>query len=190
MKKSVKHNGGFRDYGRGMIKFRADKNLLFGVLKETGYCLGDGTPIANTNLYKLPQIEINRIVNQNLEALCEYYKLLNMRQTFMCHMFYVLRDSIARLYAGKYKLRSRKKVYTLGGRDLSQSLKKAKPMKFRSKKDISQEQRLEGLKYSRYCLVPKGEKAPLSKNFKVTSNDVINFRKRSMRIEDKLRRIR
>jgi len=63
-------------------------------------------------------------------------------------------------------------------------------LKFRSKKEISEEKRLEGLKYSRYNLIPKGDIAPLSKDFKVTSNDVINFRKKSMRIEDKLRRIR
>jgi len=190
MRKAVEHNGGYRDSGRGKIRFRANKRIIFRVWKERGYCLGDGTPIANTNFYDLSQSEINRIVNQNLDVLCEYYKLVEMRQQFMCHMFSILRDSIVRLYAGKYKLRSKKKVYTLGERDLSKNLKKGKPLKFRSKKDISEEKRLEGLKYSRYNLIPKGDRAPLSKDFKVTSNDVINFRKKSMRIEDKLRRIR
>lgn len=57
-----------------------------------------------------------------IQGIDNYYQIANNRRAFTSRVMYIIRDSIARVFAAKFKLRTRRKVYAKGGKDLSRPL--------------------------------------------------------------------
>ena len=81
---------------------------------------------------------------------------------------YILRGSLAKLYAAKYKLRSRAKVYKIGARNLSRPLKEKKGQspEYHNLLRMGLAESIDGLKFTRMSLVPETDYTPLPNNWR------------------------
>lgn len=77
---------------------------------------------------------------------------------------YILRSSLAKLYAAKFKLVTRKAVYSLAGNDLSKAIGK----RIKSVIGVIDEKgaKLQGIKFTKYHQIPNTEGNKISKDWK------------------------
>jgi hypothetical protein len=57
-----------------------------------------------------------------LRGLANYYKLANNSRQMISHLNYIIRVSIAKIFAAKYRLGTIAKVFALAGKDLSRPM--------------------------------------------------------------------
>lgn len=105
------------------IYLKVDGRRIIRKLNEKGFCDRGGRPLPNFKYMGFPQSVTNSKISSLLRGLCNYYKLAENRRQIMSKIAYILRFSVAKLYAAKYKLRTMSKVFSRGGKDLSKSLK-------------------------------------------------------------------
>ena len=81
---------------------------------------------------------------------------------------YIVRGSLAKLYAAKYKLRSRAKVYKIGARNLSRPLKEKKGQspEYHNLLRMGLVESIDGLHYTRMSLVPETDYTPFPSNWR------------------------
>lgn len=73
------------------------------------------------------QSETNEAVRKMLFGLCDYLRAAGNRQRVVHYLSNVLRHSLAKMFAAKFKLTSRRKVFKRGGKSLSGWIKAGKP---------------------------------------------------------------
>ncbi|KAL3610317.1 hypothetical protein D5086_001337 [Populus alba] len=80
---------------------------------------------------------------------------------------YIIRGSLAKLYAAKYKLRSRAKVYKIGSRNLSRPLKEKKGSSpdYHNLLRMGLAESIDGLQYTRMSHVPETDYTPFPSNW-------------------------
>lgn len=134
-------------------------------LSEANFCDGNGNPTPAFQYLKLPQSETNIKVNSILRGLSEWWSIAGNRRAAVARIAYIIRYSVAKMYAAKFKLKTVAAVFKIGGNDLS------KPIGVRTKSVIdvdesntpqSSKKKLVGILFDRYHKIPKPESNKLN----------------------------
>ncbi|KAI6679286.1 hypothetical protein NL676_033167 [Syzygium grande] len=98
----------------------------------------------------------------------EWYRYADNRKKIVNFCSYIIRGSLAKLYAAKYKLRSRAKVYKIGARNLSRPLKEKKGQSpdYHNLLRMGLAESIDGLQYTRMSLVPETDYSPFPCNWR------------------------
>jgi len=156
----VKQRYGRRVVTRKMTIPTLDVNMnrVIARLSQVGFCAGNGNPIPAFRFLRLPQSETNLKVNQILKGLCEWWAIAGNRKQAVARVAYIIRYSIAKVYAAKFKLPTVASVFKIGGNDLG------KPIGIRAKSVVGEDEgqvpagrkeELKGILYDRYYKIPK-----------------------------------
>ncbi|KAF5190813.1 Nuclear intron maturase 2 protein [Thalictrum thalictroides] len=86
----------------------------------------DPDPQPCFRMFHATQAYTNAQMNKFLATMVEWYRYADNRKKVVNFCSYIIRGSLAKLYAAKYKLRSRAKVYKIASRNLSRPLKEKK----------------------------------------------------------------
>lgn len=95
-------------------------------LAEKGFCDKSGHPKPNFAYFQYPQSYSVARIASILRGLANYYHLANSKRQCVTRLSYILRTSLAKTYAAKFKLGTAAKVFAKGGRDLSKPIKAKK----------------------------------------------------------------
>jgi group II intron reverse transcriptase/maturase len=100
-----------------------DTNSIVNRLASKGFCTKGGDPRPNFYYLPQPQSVANQNVSSILRGLERYYHLAENKRQIINRISYIVRFSMAKMFAAKFKLGSMKKVFRMAGRDLSGQLK-------------------------------------------------------------------
>jgi hypothetical protein len=140
-------------------------------LAEAKFCDGDGNPLPAFRFLRLPQSETNIKVNYILRGLSEWWSIAGNRRQAIARVAYIIRYSIAKVYAAKFKLGTVATIFKIAGNSLS------KPIGMRAKsvvgagsaeKDTPQGTKkvLTGILFDRYHKIPKPKGNKLKPDWK------------------------
>lgn len=106
--------------------FSLDVNMkkVIARLSEANFCDRSGNPKPAFRYLRLPQSETNIKVNNILRGLSEWWSIaghLN-RRAALARVAYIIRYSIAKVYAAKFKMKTVATVFKIGGNDLSKPI--------------------------------------------------------------------
>jgi len=122
------------------------------------FCTGDGTPIPVFRFLRLPQSEVNQKVNSILRGLCEWWSIAGNRRQAIARVAYIIRYSIAKMYAAKFKLSRVAAVFKIARNNLSKPLGarvKSVVGADESNTPIGKKEKLRGILFDRYYTIPK-----------------------------------
>jgi len=107
----------------------ADIQKVINRLAEKGYCDRAGTSIPNwKEALQPPQsYSVNRGARV-IRGLDSYYKVANNRRATTHRVMYIIRNSLAKTFAAKFKLGTISKVIAKAGKDLRKPLQSKKPI--------------------------------------------------------------
>lgn len=117
-----------RDFPWKLIRRRATPVLYANIKKavahlaEQGFCDGSGKPLPNFRFVRLSQSESNTRINRLILRFCKYWALANDRKRAVSRIAFILRYSIAKLYAAKFKIKTVAGVFKRGGKGLDRPL--------------------------------------------------------------------
>jgi hypothetical protein len=131
-------------------------------LAEANFCDASGKPTPAFRFLRLPQSETNMKANLILHGLSECWSIAGNRKQAIARAAYIIRYSLAKMYAAKFKLRTVSAVFKRGGNDLS------KPIGARAKSVVGVGDKvvsvikdghsvLKGLLFDRYHKIPKSK---------------------------------
>ena len=104
-----------------------DKQKMIRRLAEKGYCDKDGRSKPNwKEALQPPQSYSVARAAKLLVALRSYFKVANDNRAVTHQVSQIVRNSLAKTYAAKFKLESMRQVITRAGKDLSRSIKPEK----------------------------------------------------------------
>lgn len=133
--------------------------------RKLSFLKGDRDPDPQPcfRMFHATQAHTNAQMNKFLSTMVEWYRYADNRKKIVNFCSYILRGSLAKLYAAKYKLRSRAKVYKIGARNLSRPLKEKKGQspEFHNLLRMGLVESIDGLQYTRMSLVPETDYSPL-----------------------------
>ncbi|XP_078437256.1 intron maturase, type II family protein [Wolffia australiana] len=129
----------------------------------------DPEPLPCSPMLYSGQAHTNAQMNKLLETLADWFRYADNRKKVVGFCAYVVRSSIAKLYAARYRLKSRAKVYGLSGRDLRRPLResttgRAAP-EFSDLLRMGLVDAIEGVQFSRFSLIPTCDYAPFPRNW-------------------------
>jgi hypothetical protein len=134
-------------------------------LSEANFCDGNGNPKPNFRYLRLPQSETNIKVNYILRGLSEWWSIAGNRRAALARLAYIIRYSIAKVYAAKFKQKTVATVFKIGGNNLS------KPIGIRAKSVIGADEsetpqgskkKLTEILFDRYYKIPKPKPSKLN----------------------------
>lgn len=138
--------------------------------RKLSFIKGDRDPDPQPcfRMFHATQAHTNSQMNKFLLTIVEWYKYADNRRKVVNFCSYILRGSLAKLYAAKYKLRSRAKVYKIGARNLSRPLKEKKGQspEYHNLLRMGLAESIDGLKFTRMSLVPETDYTPLPNNWR------------------------
>ena len=107
-------------------------------------------------MFHATQAHTNSQMNKLLLTMAEWYRYADNRKKVVNFCSYIIRGSLAKLYAAKYKLRSRAKVYKIASRNLSRPLKdkKGQSPEYHNLLRMGLVDSIDGLQYTRMSMVP------------------------------------
>ncbi|KAJ0954510.1 putative domain X protein [Helianthus annuus] len=113
-------------------------------------------------MFHATQAHTNAQMNKLLTTMVEWYRFADNRKKIVNFCSYIIRGSLAKLYAAKYKLRSRAKVFKIGDRTLGRPLKakKGQSPAYNNLLRMGLAESIEGLQYTRMSLVPETDYSP------------------------------
>ncbi|XP_037468460.1 nuclear intron maturase 1, mitochondrial-like [Triticum dicoccoides] len=85
----------------------------------------DPEPLPCSPMLYSGQAHTNSQMNKFLETMADWYRYADNRKKIVGFCAYVIRSSLAKLYAARYRLKSRAKVYKIASRDLSCPLRES-----------------------------------------------------------------
>lgn len=157
----------------GGLTLIVDVDKVMQGLTYKGFCKG-GQPVANFRYMHQSQSYTVNAMNSILRGLNEYYKLSEGRRAAMVYFSYIIRYSIAKMFAAKYKLRSVQRVFKRAGKDLRKLLKAGKKTHGASDQKLTADAKAAGSKvkvempallYTKYAQVPLPDLKPLAKRW-------------------------
>lgn len=138
--------------------------------RKLNFLKGDRDPDPQPcfRMFHATQAHTNAQMNKLLSTIVEWYRFADNRKKIVNFCSYILRGSLAKLYAAKYKLRSRAKVYKISDRTLSRPLKEKKGIspEYQNLLRMGLAESIEGLKYTRMSLVPETDYSPFPSNWR------------------------
>ncbi|CAO2842198.1 unnamed protein product [Amaranthus hypochondriacus] len=123
----------------------------------------DPEPLPCTPMLYSSQAHTNSQMNKFLETMADWYKYADNRKKVVGFCAYVIRSSLAKLYAARYKLKSRAKVYRIASRSLSHPLRgKGKNMtsEYSDALKLGLVDAIEGVQFSHMSLIPSCDYTP------------------------------
>jgi group II intron reverse transcriptase/maturase len=150
------------------------------------YIDGEGQPLPCFGLLRLPQSEANMRINSVLRGLSNWFEYAGNRRRVLSWVAYVLRYSLAKMYAAKYKLHTVAKVFKRGGNDLSNPLKAREGF---SHVGVTDEQimkwegsvtgkgtprKIPGILFEKYYKISHPNKTPLAKGWQPKHEKILN----------------
>ncbi|KAL2521172.1 Intron maturase [Forsythia ovata] len=132
--------------------------------RKLSFVKGDRDPDPQPcfRMFHATQAHTNSQMNKFLSVMVEWYRYADNRKKIVNFCSYIIRGSLAKLYAAKYKLRSRAKVYKIGSRNLSRPLKEKKGQspEYHNLLRMGLVESIDGLQYTRMSLVPETDYTP------------------------------
>ncbi|XP_020088875.1 uncharacterized protein LOC109710586 [Ananas comosus] len=114
------------------------------------------------------QAHTNSQMNKFLETMADWYRYADNRKKIVGFCAYVVRSSLAKLYAARYRLKSRAKVYKIASRDLSRPLTESTRNDAPEYSDLLRMglvDAIEGVQFSRMSSIPSCDYTPLPRNW-------------------------
>ncbi|WCJ20716.1 Intron maturase type II family protein [Euphorbia peplus] len=137
--------------------------------RKLNFLKGDRDPDPQPcfRMFHADQAHTNAQMNKFLSTMVEWYRYSDNRKKIVNFCSYITRGSLAKLYAAKYKLRSRAKVYKIGSRNLSRPLKEKKGLspEYHNWLRMGLAESIDGLQYTRMSLVPEADYTPFPNNW-------------------------
>lgn len=135
----------------------------------------DPDPQPCFRMFHATQAHTNAQMNKFLSTMVEWYRYADNRKKVVNFCSYIIRGSLAKLYAAKYKLRSRAKVYKIGARNLQRPLKdkKGQSPEYNELMRMGLVESIEGLQYTRMSLVPETDYTPFPSGWKPDHEKVL-----------------
>ena len=93
-------------------------------LSEANFCKRDGTPKPAFSFFRLPQSETNNEVNYILRGLSVLWSIAGNRTAAVDIVAYIIKYSVAKVYAAKFKLKTVAAVFKIGGNSLANHIGK------------------------------------------------------------------
>lgn len=146
-------------------------------LAEKGFCDKSGHPKPNFAYFQYPQSDSVARIASILRGLANYYHLANSKRQCVTRLSYILRTSLAKTYAAKFKLGTAAKVFAKGGRDLSKPIKAKKGRRpflnrvlgskttAHRRRGAGSEGHFPAIPYTRYGQIKLPDTKPLTKNW-------------------------
>lgn len=100
---------------RRILKLLVPRDWLVQKLESAGYCDGGGKPKPNFRHLHQTQALTNKRIKSLLNGINEYYKLADDRKRGVTYVSFIVRFSVAKMYAAKFRLHSIRKVFKRGG---------------------------------------------------------------------------
>lgn len=132
-------------------------NKVITKLASNKLCTMEGDPLPAFQFLQLPQSETNQKINSILRGLSEWWKIAGDRKRATMRASYILRTSIAKMYASKFKLETVAAVYKIGGEDLRCPIgKRIKSVVGNDEDKVPKgaKAKLQGILYTRYHEIP------------------------------------
>lgn len=116
----------------------------------------DPDPQPCFRMFHATQAYTNAQMNKLLSTMAEWFRYADNRKKVVNFCSYIVRGSLAKLYAAKYKLRSRAKVYKVASHNLSRPLKERKGASphFKELLRMGLVDSIDGLHFTRLSLIP------------------------------------
>ncbi|THF98218.1 hypothetical protein TEA_029960 [Camellia sinensis var. sinensis] len=128
----------------------------------------DPDPLPCTPMLYSGQAHTNAQMNKFLETMADWYRFADNRKKIVAFFAYVIRSSLAKLYAARYRLKSRAKVYKIASRDLSRPLRAISNSSVPEYLDLLRMglvDTIEGVQFSRMSLIPSCDYTPFPRNW-------------------------
>lgn len=106
----------------GDIRLLVDQEKVIRKLAENKFCDKAGKPKPNFRYLGNPQSYTVSKVGNIIRGIDNYYKIANNRRQATSRIRNIVRSSIVKMFAAKFKLRTQRKVYAKAGKDLSRPL--------------------------------------------------------------------
>lgn len=128
----------------------------------------DPEPLPCNPMLYSSQAHTNSQMNKFLETMADWYKYADNRRKVVGFCAYVIRSSMAKLYAARYRLKSRAKVYGIASRDLSRPLSESSNNSAPEYSDLLRMglvDAIEGVQFSHMSLIPGCDYTPFPRNW-------------------------
>ncbi|GAB2234864.1 hypothetical protein Droror1_Dr00004131 [Drosera rotundifolia] len=128
----------------------------------------DPEPLPCTPMLYSSQAHTNSQMNKFLETMADWYRYADNRKKVVGFCAYVIRSSLAKLYAARYRLKSRAKVYVIAKRNLSHPLVESSNNSAPEYSDLLRMglvDAIEGVQFSHMSLIPSCDYAPFPRDW-------------------------
>ncbi|XP_010279637.1 PREDICTED: uncharacterized protein LOC104613502 [Nelumbo nucifera] len=128
----------------------------------------DPEPLPCTPMLYASQAHTNSQMNKFLETMADWFRYADNRKKVVGFCAYVIRSSLAKLYAARYRLKSRAKVYKIATRNLSRPLRESRNNAAPEYSDLLRMglvDAIEGVQFSRMSLIPSCDYTPFPRNW-------------------------
>lgn len=128
----------------------------------------DPEPLPCNPMLYSGQAHTNSQMNKFLETMADWYRYADNRKKVVGFCAYVVRSSLAKLYAARYRLKSRAKVYGIASRNLSRPLRESTNNSAPEYSDLLRMglvDAIEGVQFSHMSLIPSCDYAPFARNW-------------------------
>ncbi|RWR97399.1 Domain X [Cinnamomum micranthum f. kanehirae] len=128
----------------------------------------DPEPLPCTPMLYAGQAHTNAQMNKFLETMADWYRYADNRKKVVGFCAYVIRSSLAKLYAARYRLKSRAKVYKIASRDLSHPLRESTRNNAPEYSDLLRMglvEAIDGIQFSHMSLIPSCDYTPFARNW-------------------------
>ncbi|KAB2059957.1 hypothetical protein ES319_A11G343900v1 [Gossypium barbadense] len=128
----------------------------------------DPEPLPCNPMLYSSQAHTNSQMNKFLETMADWYRYADNRKKVVGFCAYVIRSSLAKLYAARYRLKSRAKVYKIASRDLSRPLRESSNNSAPEYSDLLRMglvDAIEGVQFSHMSLIPSCDYTPFPRNW-------------------------
>ncbi|KAK3015968.1 hypothetical protein RJ639_006303 [Escallonia herrerae] len=128
----------------------------------------DPEPLPCTPMLYSGQAHTNSQMNKFLETMADWYRYADSRKKIVGFCAYVVRSSLAKLYAARYRLKSRAKVYGIASRDLSGPLRESSNNAAPEYSDLLRMglvDAIEGVQFSHMSSIPSCDYTPFPRKW-------------------------
>ena len=120
-------------------------------LKEAKFCDDYGDPLPVLRWLRLSQADVNVKVNQILRGLSEWWTITGNRRQALARVAYIIRYSVAKMYAAKFKLPTAASVFKITGHNLEKAIGARKKSAIGSDANLGN---IQGILFHKYYKIP------------------------------------
>ncbi|KAI3761842.1 hypothetical protein L1987_52264 [Smallanthus sonchifolius] len=128
----------------------------------------DPEPLPCAPMLYCGQAQTNAQMNKFLETMADWYQYADNRKKVVGFCAYVIRNSVAKLYAARYKMKSRAKVFKKASRDLSRPLRQSmdnRTPEYAELLRLGLADAIEGVRFSRMSMIPSCDYTPFPRKW-------------------------